>query len=54
MREVVSCVCVCVDFDDLGLLAEIASMLALMADAVPWSGLREGRGRGFGGDTPGR
>ena len=26
----------------------------LTADAVPWSGLREGRGRGFGGHSHGR
>ena len=36
------------DFDDIGLLANIASTVALTAGAVAWSGLREGRGRGFG------
>ena len=40
--------------DDVGLLAANASTSALTADAVPWSGLREGRGRGFGGDPCGR
>ena len=40
--------------DDVGLLAVIAPTSALTADAVPWSGLREGRGRGFGGDPHGR
>ena len=36
------------------MLAAIVSTLALTADAVPWSGLREGRGREFGGDPCGR
>ena len=35
---------------DIGLMASIASTFALTADAVPWSGLRGGRGKGFGGD----
>ena len=39
---------------DVGLLAAIASTSVLTADAVPWSDLREGRGRGFGGDPHGR
>ena len=34
--------------DDVGLLEAIASTSALTADAVPWSGLWDGRGRGFG------
>ena len=42
------------EFDDVGLLAAIASALALTADTMPWSGLQEGRGRGFGGDPHGR
>ena len=29
-------------------------MSVLTADAVPWAGLQEGRGRGFGGDPHGR
>ena len=33
---------------DVGLMAAIASTLALTADVVPWSGLQEGRGMGFG------
>ena len=41
----------CGDFDDAGLIVSIASTLALTADDVLWSGLREGRVRGFGGDT---
>ena len=36
------------------LLAAISSTLALTADAVQWSGLREGRERGFRGDPRGR
>ena len=44
----------CGDFDDVGLLAAIASTSALTADAVPWSSLREGRGQGYGGDPRGR
>ena len=44
----------CGDFDDVGMLAVIASTSALTADAVPWSGLWEGKGRGFGDDPRGR
>ena len=40
--------------DDIGLLTAIASTLALKADDVPCSGLREGKGWGFGGDPHGR
>ena len=39
---------------DIGLLAAIASTLALTDDAVLWSGLREVRGHGFGGDPHSR
>ena len=42
------------DFDDLGLLAAIASPSVLTDDNLLCSGLREGRGRGFGGDPCGR
>ena len=38
---------------DVGRLVAIASTSALKADAVPWSGLQEGRGQGFGGGTHG-
>ena len=48
MRAILSC------GGDVGLLAAIASTSALMTDAVPWSGLWEGRGQGFGGDPHGR
>ena len=41
-------------FDDVGLLAAIASTSALTADAVPWLGIWGGRGCGFGGDPCGR
>ena len=34
---------------DIVLMADIASTLALTADAMQWSGIREGRGWGFGG-----
>ena len=45
---------VCGDFDDVGMLASITSMLALTDDSVTWSGLEEVRGWGFGGDPCGR
>ena len=38
----------------LATMTKIASTLALTADTVQWSGLREGRGQGFGGDPHGR
>ena len=38
---------------EIGLLAAIASTLALTSDAVSWSGLREVRGELFGGDPHG-
>ena len=39
---------------DVGPLAAIVSTLALMDDDVLWSGLQEGKGRGFQGDSHGR
>ena len=39
---------------DVGLLAAIATTSVLTTDAVPWSGLREEMGKGFGGDPHGR
>ena len=42
------------EFDDVGLLAAIASVSLLTADAVPWSGIQKGRGWGFGSDPQGR
>ena len=42
------------DFGDVGIMTAIESTLELTDDAVPWSGLREGRGRGFRGDPRGR
>ena len=44
----------CWSFAGVGLLAAIAPTLALTADDVPLSGLREGRGRGFGDEPRGR
>ena len=41
---------VCGEFDKLGLMAAIESTFSLTADSVTWLGLREGRGRVFGGD----
>ena len=40
----------CGYFDDVGMLAAITSTSEITADAVPWSGLQEGRERGLGGD----
>ena len=42
------------EFDDIGMLEAIASTLELMANAVLWSGLREGRRQGFGVDLCGK
>ena len=42
--------CVGGDFDYIGLLVDIASTSELMANALTWSGLWEGRVRGFRGD----
>ena len=39
---------------DVGLLAAIESTSALTVDAVTWSGIREVREQGFGGDPHGR
>ena len=44
----------CGEFDDVGLLVAIAYTSVLTPDAVLWAGIREGRGRGFGGDQRGR
>ena len=39
---------------DVGMLVSIASMSELTADAMPWSGIWEGRGRGVWGDPHSR